>query len=755
MLHGHIRSSSDDAPLVAALVELSATDSSGTHVDTYTDSLGAYAFPRLSPGSYRLRVSRVGYGERSIQVLLPDTSALLVDVALGPQPARLASVRVFATSRTSGSDSLGVIDSIGRDVGSVVLRGSALHDDPALASADALQSLAARGAAAMRNEVATSIHVHGGTAGENAVLLDGIPLFNPYHASGTLLAIDPDILASATLHSGAPGATLGDVTGSMVELETAPGGDATFSTMGAYGGHAVRESVAAPLSAIGGSVLVAARRNIDVPLGDGHDASHSGVSFDDLFARATMPLRGGELEAFAFHTGDRIGFDAATESNLDLEGDARAPVQRTLSPNAISWNTGTNALRWRSGGERSWELRAWRTGFDSRFDWAGATQLHSSYEQLGLSASSMWQVRGLRLVSGVDVQRLNVSYDVQNRADTAQRLLALHGAPLLVSAIGEAQGTFGDRWSYAFGVREPVIAPGATGLEPRLSIRFAPTSRISLGLGYSRLHQYVQSLRNEESLVDELTGISLPAVAGSAANGATIPVATADQIATTLDARLSSTMTFSAVGYVRRETGLALVAPVSAEPFATSDFATGSARSRGMSLSLDRTGKRVFGELSYSLSSVTQRSGSGSYAPEFAATHTVAMGVGVRVRGTTTLRAAASMNSGVSASTYTDPLEWMPYTPASGEGDLSGSPQHIVGALNGSRLPPYFRLDLGVRRDWGVSLFGVGARLAANASVVNVLGRNNASGLLAMDGGATQRLLLPPRSLELGLEWRH
>jgi hypothetical protein len=113
------------------------------------------------------------------------------------------------------------------------------------------------------------------------------------------------------------------------------------------------------------------------------------------------------------------------------------------------------------------------------------------------------------------------------------------------------------------------------------------------------------------------------------------------------------------------------------------------------------------------------------------------------------------VNSGLPASIYADPIEWAPYTPSSGSGDISGSPQHIIGAVDGVRLPPYLRLDIGIRREWGFSLFGVGAHVAGSASVMNVLGRSNTIGVAAPSGGSLQWLQLPARSVEVGLEWRH
>ena len=753
-LHGSIRASDDSAPLAAALIEVFPAETARGYRRAYTDSTGGFSFQQLAPGAYHLRVSRMGYEARALEVFISGESPVEVDVTLRVEPERLADVRVVGATNGGADGDSAFARIAARDVGSVTLAGNALHDDPALASADVLQSISIRGVASMRDEVPTSMHVHGAAADENAVLLDGVPLFNPYHATGTLAALDPDIIQSATLHAVAPGAQFGDATGSVIELVTVPPSD-SFTTRGGYTGRAIRESVAAPLPLIAGNFLVAARVDEPASLSDSRDPGGSGVSFHDIFARAGIPFRGGDLEAFAFHSRDQIAFDALAE-HPSLTNDG--PNVSTPNPpmaNALSWTTGTDALRWRSAGNTPWEVRAWRTRFDADFQWDGATSLHSSYRQLGLSASTSWYIRALEIESGVDVRNENVSYAVSQRSDTSATMLALHGTPFLVSAFSEVKWTMSNRWSAALGLRDPVIAPAGHGLEPRMSVRFAPARGISLGVGYSRLHQYVQSLRNEESVLDALAGITLPVVAGSSANGLTVPVARADQLALSLDARLSSTMALSAVAYTRFEDGLTLVAPVSSAPIATSTFATGSAHARGMSLALERSGDRISGELAYSLSSISRTSPSGAYTPSFAATHVLALGLGARVFPSTTLRFAASLNSGMPASIYADPIEWRPYTPASGNGDIAGSPQRLVGAVDGARLPSYVRFDVGVRRLWSVSLFGVGASVAGSAAITNVLGRANALGLTAQEGNAVHPLLLPARALTLGMEWQH
>lgn len=754
-LEGVVRSSDDNAPVVAAQVEVTTAGVSNPYARVYTDTAGSYAIVELPPGSYHVRVTSAGFDPREMDVFIAASQPVRVDVVLAPHPVRLAEILVSAAALRAARDDSAAASLADRDVGAVVLAGDALHADPSLASADALQSLALRSGAAMRSDAPTSMHVDGAAAGENAVLLDGIPLFNPSHSSGTLTAIDPDIISSATLHSGTMSAALGDATGSVTELEAVAPESKRLTMQGGYSARTFRQSLSGPLTTGGGSFLFAIRRSQDASLSDPHDRASSGMAFGDLFARVTTSLGGGELEAFALHGDDRLGFDAGSGSRAANEELPQLAGASPIVPNALTWTTGTDAVRWRTSGPTSWDLRAWRTHFDASAGWAGSTHLASALEDLGASASAGWQPGGVHFDAGVAANRLDVRYRVSTTIDSVGAPLSLAGAPLVVSAFGDARWSAGDQWTFAAGVRDAIVAPGDHGIEPRLSMRYAPSRRVSLGLGYSKLHQYVQSMRNEESLVDALAGISLPAVAGSTAAGETVPVARADQLTASLDARLSSTLALSTVAYTRSEQGLVMVAPVSGEPFATTAFATGSARAQGITIALARAGERVTGNLAYTISSVSRRAGSDAYVPDFAASQSLALGVGVRVGSSTTLRLAASANSGSPASVFAGRIEWTPYTPSSGRGDLSGSPQRIVGALNGAQLPAYVRVDVGVRREWGLRVFGHTAQIAGDAAITNVFGRANTLGLIAAPGGSPlQPLFLPARGLDLGIEWK-
>lgn len=763
-LSGVVRSSdSASAPIASALVEVRAAGADPS-LRASTDSLGHYELPGLPAGSYHVRVSRMGYDPRELDVLVATVPRVVVDIVLVPRPQLLSELQVRARAQRDSALRSHALPFDSTVFEAITIAGPSLHEDPALAEADALESFNSYGLASSRHETPTSIHVRGGGAAETGATVDGIPVFNPYHALGTLTALNPDVISAASLDRGAPSAASGGATSSTIALTTTPADAQRIETRGSFGSRSLRETVGGPLPIASSTLLVAVRHSLDASLSESPSGSVGGSDFGDVFAKFTMPLRGGELEAFAFHSADHLSF-AATPDDIAVQGNGRARSDRehddaaaaaSVQPlvNALGWRTGTDAVRWHSDGEMRWNVRAWRTRFDAAFDWAGTTQLRNSLVDLGAGVDNSWTLGGAQFESGVSADRYDVRYDVARMESSLLSRLALRGAPLLVSAFGEARWKVATQWSFVAGIRDALVAPAHAGIEPRLSIRFSPSGPLSFGIGYARMHQFVQSLRNEESLFDAVAGISLPVIAGSSFGGGVVPAAQADQLTATADARLSPSLMLSANAYARNVSGLTLTAPVTGEPFATTSFATGSARARGLSVALSREGERVTGQLTYSLAGVTQRANGVSYTPSFSAAQSLAGAAGVRVWANTVVRVAASVHSGAPTSAIADQVEWSPYSSAAGQGDLAGSPGRIAGALDGYRLPAYARFDVGVRHDWRWRVFGRESEVTTSASLSNLFDRGNALGVLAPQASSSAFLLLPRRSATFGLDWK-
>jgi hypothetical protein len=88
--------------------------------------------------------------------------------------------------------------------------------------------------------------------------------------------------------------------------------------------------------------------------------------------------------------------------------------------------------------------------------------------------------------------------------------------------------------------------------------------------------------------------------------------------------------------------------------------------------------------------------------------------------------------------------------------ELGGSPYYSGEPLGGTRLPPYLRVDLSVRKDWHLQVGGRRALIALFGTVTNVFNRKNVL-TYARDpatGGLLEIEMRPLSPLVVGLDWQ-
>jgi hypothetical protein len=298
-------------------------------------------------------------------------------------------------------------------------------------------------------------------------------------------------------------------------------------------------------------------------------------------------------------------------------------------------------------------------------------------------------------------------------------------------------------------MRVAAVTGAKAGIDPRISIGYSPIERVALSAGYARSHQYLQSLRNEESILDAVIGIDLPAAIGAPG----IPAATGDEFVAvgTFPVGERSRVTLNA--YTRWASGLVLVAPVSVQPFATQSFARGVGRASGAALTVEGTVGRLSWNGVYALSEVRRAAFTKSYHPSFAPTHSASLSGKYLLGQSTQLRLAVWAAEGRPTTPVTGGFGWEWQGSISRARKVSGLPINAPGLVSGQQLPLYFRVDAGARRDFTIG--GFLPRMTAFANVDNILDRRNTIGYtIVTDTSDTRALRMMPLSATLGLEWR-
>jgi hypothetical protein len=314
----------------------------------------------------------------------------------------------------------------------------------------------------------------------------------------------------------------------------------------------------------------------------------------------------------------------------------------------------------------------------------------------------------------------------------------------------EDRRTLAGRWAISAGLRANSVNATDFSVEPRLSIRYRLSPAVALSVGAARVHQYVQSMRNEESLLDHAFGADLLVAVG----GAGLRPARSDQVTAELETRLGGGVSLSLDGYARRFDGLLTPAASSAAPFAPGAAPLASGHATGLELEARYQAGTLNARAVLGLGSTERDLQSTEFLPSSLRTRRAAVGVARRFGELTWVRVAATLTDGGPTSVLRGGMDWESPGGLDASGEISGTPQEIVGALNGLRLPFYFRADLDFTRDWPVVLGGRNGLLTTTVTLTNLFNRRNVLGYVDDGLGPRRALLFPSRSLVAQLGWR-
>ena len=213
---GRIEDETGD-PVPAVLVTLSPLSGLAPNRTTLSDVQGMYGFVGLAPGEYRLRVSYLGYRAESREIELAPGEAERLDWQLEVAAVEVEGVDVRARrdeqrERARFESEAGVT--------ARVVEGEQLKLVPGLAEADVLRAIEVLPGVISTSDFSSAFNVRGGSADQNLILLDGFPLFNPFHLGGLFSVFNSDVIARAELFAGGFGAEYGGRVSSVLNVET-------------------------------------------------------------------------------------------------------------------------------------------------------------------------------------------------------------------------------------------------------------------------------------------------------------------------------------------------------------------------------------------------------------------------------------------------------------------------------------------------------------------------------------------------------
>ena len=497
-VRGTVLDAEQGTPVVRATVSLA-----GTARGVMTDDDGRFLFDGLPAGSVTLRIRALGYRAIDQQVIVPGGGVAELAVRLEAVPQRLSTVRtrVRAAEREQFEQA--------PDVGSFSIRGSTLASVPSIGEPDVLRTVQLLPGVLARSDYTAGYNVRGGESDQNLVLLDGIPVYNPFHFGGLFGTFLDETVSDVNLLTGGFPASYGGRLSSVLDVTTAD-----ESRQGVHGQGAV--SLLASSLSLGGALPdaktnwgIAGRRTYA-------DALISVVTdrvfpyhFQDGQLRARRQLGNDGSLTFTGYAGQ----DAldGNFSQFDEEGESGGGDFLFNWGNQLAGVTWQQPLRDKPaiplGGTAAISLgdsallvqQASVSRFGTELDLGrGSLRFTNSIRELRLAGSLAWFGSRHARRAGYEYSQHSVRYNIRS-SQAGAALFGLSQQPSAISLYFDDTWRANDRFLMRLGLRgETVTGRNWYGISPRLAAKFFLNRDLALTLSGGQFTQWVHAVRNED-----------------------------------------------------------------------------------------------------------------------------------------------------------------------------------------------------------------------------------------------------------------
>lgn len=678
-IRGSVLSEPGGNPLPSAVVEAT------TGGQTLTDSAGAYLLPRVAAGRQTVRVHSLDHEPFEVEVFVPARGEVVVEVSLRHRPLALDTVVAANAGGAAGAPSDPAPRGEAALTDLTAFEGPGTGLDPVGTSGNGTGS----GGGGSGEDV---LMVRGSAADLKLVLLDGAPVYAPFHMAGLIESFEPGLLSGARLYLGGAPARYDGGVSYVLDLATRGANGERWSGGASADMVAVRGEADGPLWK-GAGLLLASRAVHGASLGrlEGEPFPYA---YADGLARLDVSLgRGARLAVTGFANREGVRIDTSPWRD-----------------NFLRWSNGAGSARLRGPllGAQG-ELTVAFSGFDAWLPNAGKELVVQSHQRRARVAVDFTRDLGaLRLGYGYAWDRQWARHTVLDRSAAEERLAFAR------DTFGTVGGWYVDGlwraapgWLVRGGLRGDMYAAGPfISFSPRLALTWWVTPRATLTLAGGRYHQLVLS-RSKEPFdygdPDLANQLGIPTV---------LTVASGTHLALALDQQLTQGVRLGLEGYYKRFQGVP-------DPETVGNHAS------GVDVWVRRGEGAVSGWMGYSLawywSSLEAEPDSGPTRPPFTGRQTLSAGLAAQARhGRAEVRLA--YGSGL-------PYSSLGTAPPPGSGDLPeaplpATPGEVAAPL--SRPPQDFlRIDVQLSRTFTPRLRGHETALTPYVRVMNALDRRD------------------------------
>ncbi len=288
-----------------------------------TDENGFFVITGITPGTYTLFCSFIGYDSASVKITIEAGRVLTQNLYLPKSEKLLDEITVSAEAAEKKENTeIAKTKITPKDMSKLVTLGG----EP-----DLVQSLQVLPGVYSSGDQGGQLYVRGGSPVMNKVLLDGMTIYQPFHSIGLFSVFDADIIRSADVYSAGFGAQYGGRISAVVDVHTREGNKVRQSGKIAVNPFTSKILLEGPLkkySEGGGSSVsyILSYKNSYLEKSSKIfypylDQNRLPYTFSDLYGKmSVVGGNGSKFDLFGFNYSDRVNFSEATQFQWKSSG---------------------------------------------------------------------------------------------------------------------------------------------------------------------------------------------------------------------------------------------------------------------------------------------------------------------------------------------------------------------------------------------------------------------------------------------------
>jgi hypothetical protein len=312
-VRGHVRNARTSEGVAGATVLVV-----GTRTGAIADSAGAYQITGVAAGTVRIRARFIGYTDAELEVTLADGESRVVDLKL-PE-----SVTTLGVVRTEAKANEREVFEEKPNLGVTMLTAKVVSSVPRLGEADILRVAQMLPGVLARNDFTAGLNVRGGEADQNLILMDGYPIFNPFHLGGLFGTFIDGSIDGLELRTGGFPAPYGGRLSAVLDVKSKEETRSGIHGSGTLSMLATSVAVGSMFGQGKGTWMIAGRRTYADQVLKAFGVNTLPYFFRDGLAHATFrPFSRTTLSATLYDGRDDLSGDIATASDEAGGGDFR------------------------------------------------------------------------------------------------------------------------------------------------------------------------------------------------------------------------------------------------------------------------------------------------------------------------------------------------------------------------------------------------------------------------------------------------